>query len=537
MIDRRPGTRLQPPEPVNETRVWIALGFFVALTATLAMRHELWRDEVRALSVATQAASWSQLLGDLHHEGHPLLWYAILRVGYAVTHSPLVLPVAALAISLLTAYLILRHAPFPFWTRLLAVFGAFLGFELTVMARNYGIGVLLMICACVVYPSRERRPLLFALFLALMANTSVHAMMGSLILLCIWLVDLLEPATRRAMLRPNGIVAIIIVVIGAVIAFETARPSADMAWTFSLDMLRGERVMRSVFIDPGFSLRGVQGSNIAAAGELPWRLLGIEPELASRVIVDICLLVLAWSLRRSRASLAGLILTVIGFELLFRNVWSGALRHQGLILFLLFSICWMGVMRNTTEANRNSKRIAFGLLPLLFFQALALPVMAQRFFRHPESASREFAAFIRSNPRYRDAILASEPDYFMESMPYYVDNQIFMPRQREFHYRVYFDAGRKRQQELTLGGLIAIADSVACATRRPVLLAMGHPHVAKQESGQADLAYKGAIFRWTAAERIRLARRATQVASFLGSASDELYDVFEISPEECKREP
>lgn len=535
MTDGRSGARRETSEPVNSKRVWFALGAFIALTATLALRHEMWRDEVRALSVATQAASWGQLLGDLHHEGHPLLWYAILRAGYAVTHSPLVLPVAALAISAVTAYLILRYAPFPFWTRLLAVFGAFLGFELTVMARNYGIGVLLMICASVVYPSRERRPLFFALFLALLANTSVHAALATLILLCVWLVDLMEPATRRALLRPDGIVAIAVVVTGAVIAFETALPSADMAWAFSLDMLRGERVARSVFMDPGWSLRGVQGSNIAAAGELPWRLLGIDPELASRVIVDICLLALAWSLRRSRAALAGLILTVIGFELLFRNVWSGALRHQGLILFLLFSICWMGVKRNAADAHLNSRRIAFGLLPLLLFQALALPVMAQRFFRHPESASREFAAFIRSDPRYRDAILASEPDYFMESMPYYVGNRIFMPRQREFNYRVYFDAGRRRKQDLTLGGLIDIADSVACTTRQPVLLAMGHPNVAKQDSGQASLAYKGAVFRWTAVERTRLAERGKPVASFLGAASDELYDVFEIAPEVCGR--
>ena len=132
-------------EPMSSRRLWLALGGYTAMLIALAMRHEMWRDEVRAFSVATRAASWGQMLSDLHHEGHPALWYAVLRAGYTITQSNLVLPVATILISIATAYLILRYAPFPFWLRLLAVFGVFLGFELSVMARNYGIGVLFMI--------------------------------------------------------------------------------------------------------------------------------------------------------------------------------------------------------------------------------------------------------------------------------------------------------------------------------------------------------------------------------------------------------
>ena len=130
----------------------------------------MWRDEVRAFSVATRAPSWPALATSLHQEGHPILWYAILRIGYELTHSHLVLPVASLAIAAVAAFLILRFAPFPFWIRLLMIFGVFLGYEFSVVARNYGIGILLMIAACVAFPARQERPILLAIALALMGQ-------------------------------------------------------------------------------------------------------------------------------------------------------------------------------------------------------------------------------------------------------------------------------------------------------------------------------------------------------------------------------
>lgn len=98
----------------------------------------MWRDEVRAFSVATNAPSWLELFYSLHQEGHPIVWYAVLRLGYALTHSTLVLSIAALIVAWGAAFLMLRFAPFPFWIRLLAVFGAFLGYEMSVVSRNYG---------------------------------------------------------------------------------------------------------------------------------------------------------------------------------------------------------------------------------------------------------------------------------------------------------------------------------------------------------------------------------------------------------------
>jgi len=82
---------------------WIATGLYAVLVIALAFQHDMWRDEVRALSVAINKPSWSSLVFELRHEGHPIIWYALLRIGYALTHSHLVLPVIAIVIGIVTA--------------------------------------------------------------------------------------------------------------------------------------------------------------------------------------------------------------------------------------------------------------------------------------------------------------------------------------------------------------------------------------------------------------------------------------------------
>ena len=81
------------------------------------------------------------------------------------------------------------------------VFGAFLGHEYSVIARNYGIGVLLMVCACILFRRREDRPLLVGLTLVLMANTSLHAALSALVILLVWALDSL--GNRRSVSSSN----------------------------------------------------------------------------------------------------------------------------------------------------------------------------------------------------------------------------------------------------------------------------------------------------------------------------------------------
>lgn len=504
---------------------------FVALTSFLATRHEMWRDEVRALSVATRAATWGSMFGDLHHEGHPGLWYVLLRGGFAITHSNLVLPVLALAAGIAAAYLILRYSPFPFWLRLLTVFGAFISYEYSVMARNYGIGIMLLLAACTLFRSRDRHAIPIGVLLALSANCSVHAAIASAMISLLWAFDILDERRRSQLLQRASIAGLIIALAGIAIALISARPSWDMSYAASLHQLGSSLVLRLILIDPGKGLKGVYVSDIAASGELPWIRAGIDPTIASRIVVDLAVIAIGWALWRSRKHLAAFIISVLCFQIFFQSVYPAAIRHQGIVTFLIVGICWIAVQdKPDSERGEFRQRVAFGLLPMLLFQAIALPIVARRHLMHPASSSKALGRLIASTPRLSNAILISEPDYLIEAMPYYVPNRVYMPRQHEYHYRVYFDAGAHRQRNLTLGQLIDTADSLGCVTRSPVLISIGYPDFPKMTSGGAHGAFHSADFRWAADEKTRLTARGLLLADFVGATTDENYQVFELAP-------
>src|SRR3954470_23013283 len=69
----------------------ILLGWGLVVAVTMA-RHEFWRDEIRALSLAMDANSLPDLKALLENEGHPMLWYVLLYAAYGLTGSKLVLP-------------------------------------------------------------------------------------------------------------------------------------------------------------------------------------------------------------------------------------------------------------------------------------------------------------------------------------------------------------------------------------------------------------------------------------------------------------
>ncbi|MEO7368259.1 MAG: hypothetical protein ABIZ36_09900, partial [Gemmatimonadaceae bacterium] len=380
----------RPAPSTGRAQVWMPFVAFVALTSFLATRHEMWRDEVRALSIATRAATWGTMFGDLHKEGHPGLWYAFLRTGFAITQSNLVLPVLALLIGALTSYLILRYSPFPFWLRLLAVFGAFLSYEYSVMARNYGIGIMFLLAACALFRSRDRHAIPIGILLALSANCSVHAAVASAMIVLLWALDLFDEK-KETLLQPSSLAGLIIAIAGIATAIVSAKPSPDMAYATSLHQLGITQVLRSIIVDPGKGLKGVYVSDIAASGELPWIRAGIDPTIASRIVVDIAIIAIAWALWRSRKHLAAFAISILSFEMFFQSVYPAAIRHQGIVTFLIVGICWIAIQdKDESARDEFRRRMAFGLLPMLLFQTIALPIVARRHLMHPSSSSLAF---------------------------------------------------------------------------------------------------------------------------------------------------
>ena len=156
----------------------LKLGFFavwVVLVVAMAARHTVFRDEVRALTLALQGPNVMAMLAGIHGEGHPAVWYLLLRAAHALWHSPLVLPAISIAVAAGAALLGVLRGPFAWWMVLLGLLSRFAVFEYSVMARNYGISVLLMFAVAALYARGRRGGLWLGVLLALLANTNIHS--------------------------------------------------------------------------------------------------------------------------------------------------------------------------------------------------------------------------------------------------------------------------------------------------------------------------------------------------------------------------
>jgi len=131
--------------------IWaVTIALVAALQTALILTHRPWLDEYQAIQLAVQAPDLRSLLGWLRYEGHPPLWYAILR---AMAHwmDPLAtLPAAALLIAIPTQAAILFASPFSRAERLLIATSEFVLFEFLTLSRSLTLGaaVFVLVIAC-----------------------------------------------------------------------------------------------------------------------------------------------------------------------------------------------------------------------------------------------------------------------------------------------------------------------------------------------------------------------------------------------------
>ena len=76
-------------------------------------------------------------------------------------------------VSCATAFLVLRRAPFRLLTRAALIFSVVFAFEYTVVARHYALGLFLLAVLLANWRERFRRPVLFAVGIALCASTNL----------------------------------------------------------------------------------------------------------------------------------------------------------------------------------------------------------------------------------------------------------------------------------------------------------------------------------------------------------------------------
>jgi hypothetical protein len=373
----------------------VALLAFAAIATTTTLRHEMWRDELRAWQAATASATLAELAANIRSEGHPGLWYALLYPLSRFTDHPVAMQLLHLAIAIAGAAVVLFAAPFPLVWRTIAVLGYFPLYEYGAISRNYGLGALLLFGFCAVYPVRGRRPGLAAALLVLLAQTTVYGLILSLALGLMWIADgRTRLAGAPAQQRPPvgalavwlaGLAASALQLTGGLSVKRPFDPEVITATNRVLDVLAGPWRGLAPFPSLRFNFWDSNLLDVLPDGALVQTVLGL-----------VLVVALAWMFRR-RPPLLMLYLggstALVAFAFL---VYVGHLRHHGHHMLLLLASTWLLMDREAVEPGTPTRRPRLDpLVAVLLVVNLAAGLYAcGRDWRDPFSAAREVARSI-----------------------------------------------------------------------------------------------------------------------------------------------
>jgi hypothetical protein len=223
----------------------LTLVFMAAVTA-VAAHHEPWFDEAQAWLLGRDCSLWELLADRVRYEGSPGLWHALLWMlslaGLPFDRIWLVSTVLAGA----AVWIVLRHAPFPYWLRIAVVCSYFVAYQYAVVARSYSLALVLLLLVAATYAERLQRPILHSIILGLLANVSAHTFLIAVVLFADWAL-----ASWRAGLASKRHVCaagVLFVVCAAAAVLQAWQPSDANFRTYP-DPWRMVSLIAAAFID------------------------------------------------------------------------------------------------------------------------------------------------------------------------------------------------------------------------------------------------------------------------------------------------
>jgi hypothetical protein len=442
----------------------VVTAVYAAVVIWTVAHHEPWRDEVVPLSIARRAHSLAELAAPLKFEGHPILWYLLLWLGYGLVHQTWILKAAGIG-SAIGAVFLFNRSPLPWCLRYAFTFSFFPLYQYSVISRGYTLEMLLLFAFCRLYPRRHDHPVALAAILAALANTEAFGLImtvaAGIMLVAGGISRRFE--WRRALSNRSTLLATAVYLVGLVLATVVAFPASSHPLT-------GFQRLTFASIALGIGQAIVQPvAHAAGVATVP---------LPSAWV---------WAyfvyLTRRPPVLCFAALSLIGIEVLFNLVYGpGAPWHIGNVVLVLVAAMWLDASASTStwaaspalERARGSlgRVLAVGVMVVLGGQVLLGAKHITTDLQYDYSENRRLAELLASDPALAGAVVMGEPDTPLWSLPYYADNRIYLARENVF--RDWGNFAPPRPATYDLGALLEAARRVRGECTCPVVVTLGY---------------------------------------------------------------
>lgn len=457
--------------------IWIFI--FSAFSILLIIRHEYWEDEVVSWLFASEANNFKELIFNLKADSsHPYLWFILLYVlSHYISSNIEIMKVLHLAISIISAFLILKFFPFNKIIKVLTIFSYLLFYEYSIISRNYALGVLLIIIFCIIYKDKKKNFLFIVIILFLLGQVNIFTFIISIGLTITFLIELILDK-KSLNIHIGKFLFFSIIIIGGFLFFIQIKYRFEIVSSgknslFFLKSLNG-------FKEDFYRIsRGI----IGAYFQMPTIQLNF---FNSNFLVDVLfkknyfltytlgfvLFVLPFFIIKKRFIFFYFFsfLIIILIPLYFYKCGT---RHFGHYFLLFLTIIW--IQNYSTNDNfvikikkeRNYLMLIIFLNIILTVSILGSVVSFYFDYKYPFSAGKNVASYIKRNFNLDDLIIIGYQDYAALTISGYLNKDFYYPNSKDFRKIINYD---KREYKVGIEDIIYEANKFADKNNTLIIL-------------------------------------------------------------------
>lgn len=191
----------------------IIIFIYALVTLLLIVNHEIWADEAQVWLLCKNL-SFFELFKHLVNEGHPSFFY-LLNMPFIKMGSSIFVMQFICWLSMVGAvFLLLRYSPFNMFSKLAIILSAGFLYYFPVVARSYSILPLLVFSVAILYKKHKELPILYAIILAIIANTHVIMFVFVFLLGCFFVYD---NFFKHKLRNKSNVIAVSIIALGLLV--------------------------------------------------------------------------------------------------------------------------------------------------------------------------------------------------------------------------------------------------------------------------------------------------------------------------------
>lgn len=423
----------------NKLSIIIAL-IYAAITLTIVIFHENWRDEAQSWLIARDL-SIIDIFKQMKYEGHPVLWYLILLPFAKLGLPYITVNIISWSIMCTTAYILLKNAPFDKYIKIIILFTTPFLYWYPVIARSYCLIALAIVLIASTYKKRKEEPIKYVLSIMLLSYTHVimFALVGLLYLFFFFEEIILKFKKKTKEEKKKIIIALVLALIGLAVLFlqlfASLKTNANVGSNFNISI----ELLKSMY------------NNLITICDL---LFGIE-------FGYFCFIILAglfiYELIKHFKN-AVIIALSIAFQLfIYSCIYYASGQRAAAILFIILLFAWIQAeeAEKIGGAEGKSKKIAWFSILFTFLLTINIAntiVCVEKELKYSYSAAKETANYIKDNIGKTDIICSHIP--MGSAIIPYTNNKFYSPQLDKYFSFTTWDKENENQNNVPIEDII-----------------------------------------------------------------------------------